>query len=298
MTYNGRRAPNVSEYIAQLNSIPSAQDIHSTDDFNLDDDLAIFTNTQFFDFDLGQDADLQPGNFDGRAQSVAPDNVEMKALDFNMPGMFNYIISYLLIYWTARSFLPRRQSSSKLASGSLSLLPLGPAGDPRRRMCSRARCICIPSNTLSIPPSGPMSIYACSLTHFFAAELHLSSAGRNMTTSLDQLLNMASYHVLYSTFLNVKRISNAPASFRLYPLAAQGKGATMLTIGWHVIQKTSISPTSIPSPQPHQQHSMASLPPRPQLPSKPTSLTPPPRQLALLPQPRVRLANAKLPLPQ
>lgn len=91
MTYNGRRAPNVSEYIAQLNSIPSAQDIHSADNFNLDDDLAMFTNTQFFDFDLGQDADLQPGNFDGRgAQTVAPDNVEMKALDFNLSGDFNF----------------------------------------------------------------------------------------------------------------------------------------------------------------------------------------------------------------
>lgn len=82
----------MSEYIAQLNSIPSVQDIESSNNLNFDDDLAMFTNTQFFDFDLGQDADLQPGNFDVRGgQTVAPDSVDMKALDFNhLQGDFNF----------------------------------------------------------------------------------------------------------------------------------------------------------------------------------------------------------------
>jgi len=64
--YRGQRGPNVSEFIANLNTIPSAQDVagQGPDNFNLDDDLAMFTNTQFFDFDLGQDADLKPANFD------------------------------------------------------------------------------------------------------------------------------------------------------------------------------------------------------------------------------------------
>jgi hypothetical protein len=54
------------------------------ENFNLDDELAMFTNTQFFDFDLGQDADLQPSNFDFNAQSrVAPVTTEIKPLDFN-----------------------------------------------------------------------------------------------------------------------------------------------------------------------------------------------------------------------
>ena len=92
MTYNGRRGPNVSEYIAQLNAIPPAQELQSSDNFNLDDDLAMFTNTQFFDFDLGQDADLQPDNFDGRGGSTAaPDSVDMKSLDFNLQGTFSHV---------------------------------------------------------------------------------------------------------------------------------------------------------------------------------------------------------------
>ena len=89
MTYNGRRAPNVSEYIANLNAIPSAQDLQSSNQepFSADDDLAMFTNTQFFDFDLGHEPDFQNTDLDGGhgGQSVA-DSVDMKSMDFNIPG--------------------------------------------------------------------------------------------------------------------------------------------------------------------------------------------------------------------
>ncbi|KIN04550.1 hypothetical protein OIDMADRAFT_101511 [Oidiodendron maius Zn] len=62
MSYSERRGPNVSEYVANLNAIPSAQDLQSSsaDNFNLDDELAMFTNTQFYDFDSGNDVDIQP----------------------------------------------------------------------------------------------------------------------------------------------------------------------------------------------------------------------------------------------
>jgi len=93
MAYNGRRGPNVSEYIANLNAIPTAQDIqNSQDNFNLDDDLAMFTNTQFFDFDVGHTAaDLQEENFDGLGgQSVVSETMEMKPLDFTN-GDFNFL---------------------------------------------------------------------------------------------------------------------------------------------------------------------------------------------------------------
>lgn len=59
-SFDNQRAPNVSEFIANLNAIPSAQDLAAQQDFNFDDDLAMFTNTTFFDFDLGHSADLQP----------------------------------------------------------------------------------------------------------------------------------------------------------------------------------------------------------------------------------------------
>ncbi|KAK5242201.1 hypothetical protein LTR16_008692 [Cryomyces antarcticus] len=53
--YNGRRAPNVSQYIANLNQLPPAQDTIAQDDgLGFSDDLALFANTEFFDFDMGQ----------------------------------------------------------------------------------------------------------------------------------------------------------------------------------------------------------------------------------------------------
>jgi len=86
-SFNGHRTPNVSEFIQNLNAIPSQQEManQNQENFNLDDDLAMFTNTQFFDFDLGQDADLQPSNFTfdaaSRTEPVAPPS-EHKPLDF------------------------------------------------------------------------------------------------------------------------------------------------------------------------------------------------------------------------
>ncbi|KAL4809110.1 hypothetical protein BDV18DRAFT_133971 [Aspergillus unguis] len=60
--YNGRRAPNFSQYLDDLNAIPSPYDVamqqqqqqqqQQQDGFNLDNDLSLFTNTEFFDFDL------------------------------------------------------------------------------------------------------------------------------------------------------------------------------------------------------------------------------------------------------
>ena len=86
MSYNERRGPNVSEYVANLNAIPTAQDLQSSsaDNFNLDDELAMFTNTQFYDFDSGNDVDIQLGGFASESPAhptVAPEK-EIAPLDF------------------------------------------------------------------------------------------------------------------------------------------------------------------------------------------------------------------------
>lgn len=83
-SYSERRGPNVSEYVANLNAIPSAQDLSNADNFNMDDELAMFTNTQFFDFDAGQDADLHLGGFgsEGASRATAAPEKEMAPLDF------------------------------------------------------------------------------------------------------------------------------------------------------------------------------------------------------------------------
>lgn len=49
-TYHGRRAPNVSQYLANLNTIPTHEQLAS--EINLGEgDLDFLTNAEFFDFD-------------------------------------------------------------------------------------------------------------------------------------------------------------------------------------------------------------------------------------------------------
>ena len=50
-SYTGRRAPNVSQYLANLNTIPGPQDVAAQSAFPAGDDLDFLTNTEFFDFD-------------------------------------------------------------------------------------------------------------------------------------------------------------------------------------------------------------------------------------------------------
>lgn len=85
----GRRGPNVSQYIANLNAIPSSHDFVNQHDsaYNLEDDLAVFTNAEFLDFD--EDIDQQPMLYDpsqeGRArrENAAAHKNTGKTLDFN-----------------------------------------------------------------------------------------------------------------------------------------------------------------------------------------------------------------------
>lgn len=55
--YNTRRFPNFSQYLDDLNTIPSPYDQaqqqqqQQQDSFNIDAELALFTNAEFFDFD-------------------------------------------------------------------------------------------------------------------------------------------------------------------------------------------------------------------------------------------------------
>lgn len=93
MAYNGPSKVNMVDYIATLNTVPAEGDRQRDQDF-LEDDLAMFTNANFFDFDLGQDADLQPTDYNvegqGRreqaAAAAAPDAVDMKSLEYMNGG--------------------------------------------------------------------------------------------------------------------------------------------------------------------------------------------------------------------
>ncbi|KAJ5570447.1 uncharacterized protein N7459_009877 [Penicillium hispanicum] len=99
--YNGRRAPNFSQYLDDLNAIPSAYDQalqqqQQQNAFNVDDELALFTNAEFFDFDHFGNLGLP--TFDSvdekttHAESMSdqsPQNADMKFLDFLSDGLGN-----------------------------------------------------------------------------------------------------------------------------------------------------------------------------------------------------------------
>jgi hypothetical protein len=105
MAYNSRTRLNVSEYVAGLNIAPSAQELAGHETFSIDDDLAMFTNTQFYDFDLGQNvsSDLQQNNFDipGETHAATSSNApnEDLKLDFGLQGMFQPFFPYVFIIW-------------------------------------------------------------------------------------------------------------------------------------------------------------------------------------------------------
>lgn len=91
--YNGRRAPNFSQYLDDLNTIPSPYDQalqqqqQQQNTINFDEELALFTNAEFFDFDKFGDLSLpsfdtvedKNTNAGSRDQTQ---NEDMKFLDF------------------------------------------------------------------------------------------------------------------------------------------------------------------------------------------------------------------------
>ncbi|PNS13984.1 Regulatory protein cys-3 [Sphaceloma murrayae] len=95
--YQGRRGPNVSQYIANLNAIPSAADMTQQEDFsNFEGDLDLFTNADFFDFDLNAPvSDIPNGiQFASVQQPSSPANSATDKLAFVnqqqfFPGAFN-----------------------------------------------------------------------------------------------------------------------------------------------------------------------------------------------------------------
>lgn len=73
--FSGRRAPNVSAYLANLNTIPGQDDQIAQPDFSLDDgNLDYLSTAEFFDFDLSAPA---PVDFQQHAPQPAQNNVQM-----------------------------------------------------------------------------------------------------------------------------------------------------------------------------------------------------------------------------
>ena len=102
---SGRRGPNVSHFLRDLNTIASDKALDEAE-FTFEDDLAMFTNTQFFDYDSGQNTDYQAHPIKSELDTTPSSAVsttdelqtpaalnEMAGLDF-MSGKFMLHISH------------------------------------------------------------------------------------------------------------------------------------------------------------------------------------------------------------
>ncbi|KAL8854765.1 MAG: hypothetical protein Q9221_000548 [Calogaya cf. arnoldii] len=99
--YSGRKGPNVSRYLSNLNAITSDQEpsAQQPENFDYTNDLAAFTNAEFFDFDQGEntfDPSIDYNHQDGLDPTkpvAAHDGIEPADLDFAFqpldPSFFN-----------------------------------------------------------------------------------------------------------------------------------------------------------------------------------------------------------------
>ena len=108
--YNGRRAPNFAQYLDDLNAIPSPYDQalqqqQQQSNFNVDEELSLFTNAEFFDFD--NFGDLSLPSFDSVDEKAThseiadqtTQNGDLKFLDF-LNGESRSIFQ---IHWSSQS---------------------------------------------------------------------------------------------------------------------------------------------------------------------------------------------------
>ncbi|KAI4181881.1 MAG: hypothetical protein L6R41_006354 [Letrouitia leprolyta] len=88
----GRKGSNISHYLSNLNAIPSEHDLatQQPENFDFGTDLANFTNTEFFDFDQGENVFRSSVDYNhphhplnAATSSPAQENVKSGAFDFH-----------------------------------------------------------------------------------------------------------------------------------------------------------------------------------------------------------------------
>jgi hypothetical protein len=80
--YRGRAGPNFSEFLNNLNTVSPSydQEQFNAEDITLDEDLAMFTNTDFTHFDLPSISDAGAANFDLDDNATANDSIKYEDL--------------------------------------------------------------------------------------------------------------------------------------------------------------------------------------------------------------------------
>ncbi|OKL59050.1 hypothetical protein UA08_05747 [Talaromyces atroroseus] len=96
--YGGRRAPNFAQYLEDLNAIPSPYDQslqqQQTDSYNIDAELALFTNTEFLDFGHFGDMSMplgfnNPAEEEHKSHEEQQQNVAGKQSDMDYLELLN-----------------------------------------------------------------------------------------------------------------------------------------------------------------------------------------------------------------
>lgn len=111
-TYNGRRGPNVSRFLRNLDTM-SRQD--TAEEENTFDDLSMFTTTEFFDLDSAQNTDYraQPVKIDTAAPtpalSVADDPVSASSVVGDISSSLEFMSGEYMtaVFFPLSSPLPR-----------------------------------------------------------------------------------------------------------------------------------------------------------------------------------------------
>jgi hypothetical protein len=80
--YRGRAGPNFSEFLNNLNAVspPYDQEQFNADDINLEEELAMFTNTDFTHFDIPSIPDAGAAGFDLDDNTTAGSNIKYEDL--------------------------------------------------------------------------------------------------------------------------------------------------------------------------------------------------------------------------
>lgn len=116
----------MSEYISNLNTIPSAHELaaqQAENEFNLEADLALYTNASGWDFDVGELGDLPPSidhdpiqEEKARRQNASPFNSAVQPLDL-LNGRFprNKGQAFMANDTTKTPTLPLQTSNSSLS---------------------------------------------------------------------------------------------------------------------------------------------------------------------------------------
>ncbi|KAL8808044.1 MAG: hypothetical protein Q9182_000322 [Xanthomendoza sp. 2 TL-2023] len=119
--YTGRKGPNVSQYLSNLNAIPSEHDLatRSPEGFDFINELSTFTNTEFLDYDQGSKVyhpTIDYDHLDGlnsADSAVAQDVGKSEELDFSFQSLepfFNPDPSLNLARSTLQTNFPHQTS--------------------------------------------------------------------------------------------------------------------------------------------------------------------------------------------